>query len=320
MFWSARFPIAPHNNEMVETSLEKCIVVVVVCENNNRKKAWSSTQIVTRQGTKMYGVTTFVFFLLLSFAQTQDKFQKCCGDRKLYYKGKFQGTNVFLSRLSRGKAKVSEWTTSPFLLQASVSLRWPRARARGASGWLWRREGRRECAGRHPASHPYRWGVSHHNYVGITISVLSVSEERWVHLQCGPDQEGASVQRPPPALVLSLWWLGLQGETRAWWLSSVQRYFISEDLSLPAIWPDFWQDNTPGPSLGRLQANLKYYQNFKLTFNKIYTWEYKFQWKVKLSKMSWPLHLRVNLGLEISLICQPWSKYIQGEDKWMTKI
>ena len=37
----------------------------------------------------MYAVTTLVFFLLLSLAQAQDKFQKCCGDRKLYHKGKF---------------------------------------------------------------------------------------------------------------------------------------------------------------------------------------------------------------------------------------
>ena len=60
------------------------------------------------------------------------------------------------------------------------------------------------------------------------------------------------------------------------WMTFRRQYIISEDLSLPAIWPDFWQDNTPGPSLGRLQANLKCSQNFKLTFNKIYTEQYKF--------------------------------------------
>ena len=38
----------------------------------------------------MFSVAAFVFFLIFSFAQAQDKFQKCCGDRKLYYKGKYE--------------------------------------------------------------------------------------------------------------------------------------------------------------------------------------------------------------------------------------
>ena len=46
--------------------------------------------------------------------------------------------------------------TLHLLFQASVTPRWPRARAAGESGWWWRRVGRRVCVGRHPASHPYR--------------------------------------------------------------------------------------------------------------------------------------------------------------------
>merc|ERR1711884_651447 len=59
------------------------------------------TQIV--QGTKMFAVTAFVFFLLISFAQAQDKFQKCCGDRKLYHKGECY------SPLTQGPCNRGEW-------------------------------------------------------------------------------------------------------------------------------------------------------------------------------------------------------------------
>ena len=59
-----------------------------------------------------------------------------------------------------------------------------------------------------------------------------------MHLQCGPDQAGAAVQRAPPALVLCLRGLGLQGDKGAVTLEFNLYLKLSEDLSLPPVWPD----------------------------------------------------------------------------------